>query len=58
MNIKRRVYDALNVLIALGQLKRNGNRIVAKKAEDKTESSLGQFQKEDSCEEEEKSEEK
>jgi hypothetical protein len=37
MNIKRRVYDALNVLIALGLLKRNGNRIVGTKTEiDKT----------------------
>jgi hypothetical protein len=35
MNIKRRVYDALNVLIALGLLKRNGNKILAKKVEDK-----------------------
>lgn len=33
MNIKRRVYDALNVLIALGVLKRNGNRILSKKVE-------------------------
>ncbi len=31
MNIKRRVYDSLNVLIALGVLKRNGNRISGKK---------------------------
>lgn len=31
MNIKRRVYDALNVLIALGLLKRNGNKILGKK---------------------------
>lgn len=31
MNIKRRVYDALNVLIALGLLKRNGNKIIGKK---------------------------
>ena len=29
MNIKRRVYDALNVLIAVGLLKRKGNRITA-----------------------------
>lgn len=35
MNIKRRVYDALNVLIALGLLKRNGNKILAKKIEDR-----------------------
>lgn len=27
-NIKRRVYDSLNVLIALGVLKRNGNKIM------------------------------
>ena len=33
MNIKRRVYDALNVLIALGVLKRFGNRITGKKSE-------------------------
>jgi hypothetical protein len=33
MNIKRRVYDALNVLIALGLLKRNGNKILGKKPE-------------------------
>jgi len=33
MNIKRRVYDALNVLIALGLLRRNGNRIVGTKME-------------------------
>lgn len=33
MNIKRRVYDALNVLIALGILKRNGNRITGKRPE-------------------------
>ena len=33
MNIKRRVYDALNVLIALGALKRYGNRITGKKAD-------------------------
>ena len=31
MNIKRRVYDALNVLIALGLLRSNGNKIFAKK---------------------------
>lgn len=31
MNIKRRVYDALNVLIALGLLRRNGNKIFSKK---------------------------
>lgn len=31
MNIKRRVYDALNVLIALGLLKRNGNKILGKR---------------------------
>lgn len=31
MNIKRRVYDALNVLIALGLLKRNGNKIIGKR---------------------------
>ena len=30
MNIKRRVYDALNVLIAVGLLKRKGNRISAR----------------------------
>ena len=34
MNIKRRVYDALNVLLALGLLKRNGNRIQGKKGND------------------------
>lgn len=34
MNIKRRVYDALNVLIALGLLKRNGNKIAGKRTED------------------------
>lgn len=33
MNIKRRVYDALNVLIALGLLKRNGNKITGRKLE-------------------------
>lgn len=33
MNIKRRVYDALNVLIALGLLKRNGNKIQGKRPE-------------------------
>lgn len=33
MNIKRRVYDALNVLIALGILKRNGNKIYGRKLE-------------------------
>lgn len=33
MNIKRRVYDALNVLIALGALKRYGNRITGKKSD-------------------------
>ncbi len=33
MNIKRRVYDALNVLIALGLLKRNGNRLMIKREE-------------------------
>ena len=33
MNIKRRVYDALNVLIALGLLKRNGNKILGKRIE-------------------------
>lgn len=31
MNIKRRVYDALNVLIAVGLLKRSGNKIIGKK---------------------------
>jgi hypothetical protein len=31
MNIKRRVYDALNVLIALGILKRTGNKIYGRK---------------------------
>lgn len=31
MNIKRRVYDALNVLIALGLLRRNGNKIMSKR---------------------------
>ena len=31
LNIKRRVYDALNVLIAVGILRRNGNRILVKK---------------------------
>ena len=36
MNIKRRVYDALNVLIALGLLKRNGNKILGKKYESET----------------------
>jgi hypothetical protein len=30
-NIKRRVYDSLNVLIALGVLVRNGNRIIRNK---------------------------
>lgn len=30
-NIKRRVYDSLNVLIALGALTRNGNKIVRNK---------------------------
>lgn len=34
MNIKRRVYDALNVLLALGLLKRNGNKIQGKKGND------------------------
>jgi hypothetical protein len=34
MNIKRRVYDALNVLIALGLLKRNGNKILGKRGEE------------------------
>ncbi len=33
MNIKRRIYDALNVLIALGLLKRSGNKILSKKCE-------------------------
>ncbi len=31
MNVKRRVYDALNVLIAVGLLYRNGNRITVKR---------------------------
>lgn len=39
MNVKRRVYDALNVLIALGLLRRNGNRIMARRTEDKILSS-------------------
>ena len=30
-NIKRRVYDALNVLIALGVLRKDGRRIVSEK---------------------------
>jgi hypothetical protein len=30
MNVKRRIYDALNVLIALDLLKRNGNKILGK----------------------------
>jgi hypothetical protein len=38
MNIKRRVYDALNVLIALGLLKRNGNKIIGKKTENNANS--------------------
>ena len=33
MNVKRRAYDALNVLIAVGLLKRNGNKIIAKRSE-------------------------
>jgi hypothetical protein len=33
MNIKRRVYDALNVLIALGLLRRCGNKIIGKKCD-------------------------
>jgi hypothetical protein len=33
MNVKRRVYDALNVLIALGLLKRSGNKIIGKKCD-------------------------
>jgi hypothetical protein len=33
MNIKRRVYDALNVLIALGLLRRSGNKILVKREE-------------------------
>lgn len=30
-NIKRRVYDALNVLIALGKLEKKGRKIMPKK---------------------------
>lgn len=30
-NIKRRVYEALNVLIALGVLKKDGRKILSKK---------------------------
>lgn len=30
-NIKRRVYDALNVLIALGVLRKDGRKIVSDK---------------------------
>jgi hypothetical protein len=30
-NIKRRVYDALNVLIALGVLRKDGRRIISEK---------------------------
>lgn len=33
MNVKRRVYDALNVLIALGLLRRSGNKLIGKKWE-------------------------
>lgn len=35
-NIKRRVYDALNVLIALGVLKKDGRRIVSDRVLNKT----------------------
>lgn len=31
-NIKRRVYDALNVLIALGVLKKDGRKIISEKS--------------------------
>ena len=34
MNIKRRVYDALNVLIAIGLLKKNGHKIMGKRGEE------------------------
>ena len=33
MNIKRRVYDALNVMIALGVLKRIGNKLLIRKVD-------------------------
>jgi hypothetical protein len=33
LNVKRRVYDALNVLIALGLLKRSGNKLIGKKCD-------------------------
>ena len=33
MNVKRRVYDALNVLIALGLLKKMRHKIMAKKTD-------------------------
>jgi len=33
MNIKRRVYDALNVLIAVGVFKRIGHKIYGRKME-------------------------
>lgn len=36
MNVKRRVYDALNVLIALGLLKRSGNKLIGKKCDSDT----------------------
>lgn len=34
-NIKRRVYDALNVLIALGELEKKGRKIVKSKKREK-----------------------
>lgn len=34
-NIKRRVYDALNVLISLGVFKKEGRRVVNKKIRDR-----------------------
>jgi hypothetical protein len=36
LNVKRRVYDALNVLIALGLLKRSGNKLIGKKCDSDT----------------------
>lgn len=45
-NVKRRVYDSLNVLIALGVIKRAGNKITKQKQKRSTSLTLnnGQFQ--------------
>lgn len=44
MNVKRRVYDALNVLIALGLLKRSGTSIIGKKCDNELYSELSSDQ--------------